>query len=84
MGLQCRLNKLEQQAARSGRGRPCPGCGYFPGCQPDLHILPSRVISNISELNEPEDTSKDLCGVCGRRVVFRIPSPRLARLGTST
>jgi hypothetical protein len=82
MGLERRLNKLEQQAALSGNGRACPACGLVRGFTPDVTITPAPRVPNLAAaLALADDGDQDLCGVCGRRLVFRIPTPQLARLG---
>jgi hypothetical protein len=72
MSLRGRLARLE----REGRGRAgCPGCGWREGAPVTFTCAPIRIIGDPPDPDD--DPSRDTCRACGRRVVLRIPAPRV-------
>lgn len=59
-----RLQRMERSLAR---GAACERCGYRPG----VDAREEKFIVEENPQGEEPDTSRDLCGTCGRRV-FRI------------
>lgn len=73
MALHHRLNRLEKRLA--ARAVECPLCSG-PSV---VRIRPAPVITRIGEYAPVADPA-DWCP-CGRKVVHRIPSPVVARVG---
>lgn len=78
MALKHRIGRLEVQA----RGSPpavCPACGNGLAAPLDLRIIAPETRSRIDDGVSADEQPGDRCAACRRKVVFRIPSPRLFR-----
>ena len=81
MRLNTRIARLEK--ANASPPKDCPECGLpLDGTWPadcDLVITPPE-IGDFTRPAPPVDTTQDICPTCGRRFVFRIPSPQPASM----
>ncbi len=77
--LSRRLARLETGRRTALRGGACPECGNGGPGPAVFNIPPPRV---FGEPPDPgDDPSKDICSTCGRRRVWRIPSPKIMARG---
>jgi hypothetical protein len=70
-----RLSRLETQQREESDDGGCRECGAGGGGPTVFNIPSPKCFGDPPD--ERDDTSRDFCGTCGRRVVFRIPSPRI-------
>ena len=68
-----RLARLERDRHRSDRGR-CGACGWSETGPVTFDIPMPRLIGDPPDAGD--DPSMDTCRLCGRRLVFRLASPR--------
>jgi hypothetical protein len=74
-----RLRRIERAMCPRAE-KPCSGCGYVPGREPTVTIVPGEVVKHIAEVQERvANRTRDCCRVCKRQLVFRIPSPAIRR-----
>ena len=79
MGLAHRIKRLER-----GRGQVgCSTCGWGGNgrvrftCSPPKVLKPGWTLADLEE--DARERPGDFCLACGRKVVFRVPSPFLSR-----
>jgi len=79
MGLAHRIKRLERE-----RGpQACPSCGLGGKGLVQFNVPPPGVLTpgwTLADLEEDaRERPEDFCRACGRKIVFRVPSPFLSR-----
>ncbi len=80
MNLNRRVGRPEQADVKRRGSVMCAACGFAVHPEETPTALVSRVVPMPSVIGDalPEfNPADDLCGCCARRLVYRIPKPRV-------